>query len=178
MNERKAIGLAAGALAVGMLIAAFFSQSWISGLTFGTEHNVGLRSVELCDTEGGVCESIALTTWNESDYAPEGLSRYILLGRLSGGACLLTSAFLLALLAYAGMRKTPRWPVHPGTATILCSIALLFLGVLTLALHPFKATGWGTGPGFLLLAAGDISALVGGLFLGRSEPMSEDDWFQ
>jgi hypothetical protein len=60
----------------------------------------------------------------------------------------------------------------------LLSLALLIVGVLTLAMHPFKSAGWGTGPGFMLLAGGDVAALLAALMLGRSEDRDVDDWFE
>jgi len=174
-------GLGAAALAAVLLIMAAFSHSWLIGNDFGIEARVGLRTVDSCETEtdGDTdCESVALSSWADSAYAPKGLGTYITLATLSFFTSLATAFFMLILLGYGALKKAPRWPVHPGSISLILSMALLVVGVLTLALHPFKTTGWGTGPGFLLLGAGDVAALVAALFLGRSVPVTEEEWFE
>ncbi|MCP4447283.1 MAG: hypothetical protein GY811_18330 [Myxococcales bacterium] len=177
MDSGTKLGLGAAAVATVLLVIAALSNSWLIGINGDITSKVGLRNVEICIDESS-CESVALATWAESPYAPKGLSTFIALGTTSLFLAFLTAGFMLVLLAYAAAKKAPRWPVHPGSIALLLSIALLVVGVLTLALHPFKAAGWGTGPGFMMLGGGDVAALIAALFLGRSAPVSEDDWFE
>lgn len=176
MDSRSKIGLAAAAIAAALLVMAAFSNSWLIGQDHET-YRVGLHSVSIC-VDDSSCESVSLSDWSESAFAPKGLSTYIALGSVSFFAALLTAFFMLVLLGYGAAGKVPRWPVHPGSIALLLSIGLLLVGVLTLALHPFKSAGWGTGPGFMMLGGGDVAALVAALFLGRSVPVSEDEWFE
>ena len=177
MDSSGKVGLAAAAIAAVLLVLAAFSQSWLIGENYGIKSKVGLRSVDIC-AEESPCENVALSTWSESEYAPKGLSTFTTLGTLSFYTALITAFFMLVLLGYGALGKVPRWPVHPGSISLLLSIGLLIIGVLTLALHPFKSAGWGTGPGFMMLGGGDVAALVAALFLGRSVPMGEDEWFE
>jgi len=177
MDSTTKLGLGAAVVATVLLVMAAFSSSWLIGENYGIKSEVGLRSVNICADESN-CENVDLSTWAESPYAPKGLSTYITLGTISFFAALLTAGFMLVLLGYGVRGKAPRWPVHPGSMALLLSIALLIVGVLTLALHPFKSAGWGTGPGFMMLGGGDVAALVAALFLGRSVPTSEDEWFE
>tara|TARA_R110002096_G_scaffold434832_1_gene658158 strand:- start:165201 stop:165734 length:534 start_codon:yes stop_codon:yes gene_type:complete len=177
MDSTTKLGLGAAAIAAVLLIMSAFSTSWLIGSNYGIKSKVGLKSVDICVDESS-CETVALSTWAKSDYAPDGLSTYITLGTLSFFTSLITAGFMLVLLGYGVSKKVPHWPVHPGSIALLLSIALLIVGVLTLALHPFKTAGWGTGPGFMMLGGGDVAALIAALFLGRSVPESEDDWFE
>ncbi len=181
MDSSTKLGLGAAAIAVVLLVMAAFSTSWIIGENYGIQSRVGLRNVESCtslDESETTCVSVSLSEWSQSKYAPQGLSTFVTLGSLSFVVALVTAAFMLILLGYGGLRKTPRWPVHPGSISLLLSIGLLVIGVLTLALHPFKTAGWGTGIGFMMLGGGDVAALIASLFLGRSVPMTEDEWFE
>lgn len=177
MDSRGKMGLAAAAIGAVLLVMAAFSQSWLIGENYGIKSKVGLRSVDIC-AEEVPCENVALSTWAEGSYAPKGLSTYLTLGSISFYTALITAFFMLVLLVYGALGKVPHWPIHPGSISLLLSIGLLLVGVLTLALHPFKSAGWGTGPGFMMLGGGDVAALVAALFLGRSVPMGEDDWFE
>lgn len=177
MDSGTKLGLGAASLAAVLLVMAAFSNSWLIGENFGIKSKVGLRNVDSCEG-GSDCVSVDLSTWAESPYAPDGLSTFITLGTSSFYLSLVTAALMVVLLGYGAARKTPRWPIHPGSISLLLSIALLVVGVLTLALHPFKNAGWGTGPGFLLLGGGDVAALIAALFLGRSVAISEDEWFE
>jgi hypothetical protein len=177
MDKRKLTGLVAASVGLVMLLLAAFSTSWLVGNNYGVKSNVGLRSVDSCQPQGE-CVRLSLSDWADSPYAPDGLSTYNTLAAVSFVLALVTASAMLALLFYATRKRQPRWPVHPGSVALVLSIALLLLGVLTLALHPFKEAGWGTGPGFMLLAAGDVAALLAALMLGRSEEPSIDDWFE
>ncbi len=177
MDSTTKLGLGAAALAAVLLVMAAFSSAWLIGENYEITSKVGLRSVDICANESS-CERVDLSTWAESPYAPKGLSTYITLGTISFFTALITAGFMLVLLGYGISKKAPRWPVHPGSISLLLSIVLLVVGVLTLALHPFKSAGWGTGPGFMMLGGGDVAALVAALFLGRSLPTDEDDWFE
>ncbi len=177
MEANTKIGMGAAALAAVLLVVAAFSNSWLIGENYGITSNVGLRTVETCPA-ADTCQSVALSTWSESPFAPDGLSTFITLATVSFVAALLTALFMLILLGYSIRQVAPRWPVHPGSISLLLSIVLLVIGVLTLALHPFKAAGWGTGPGFMILGGGDVAALIAALFLGRTVPLDEDDWFE
>lgn len=177
MERRKLIGLVGAGLAAALLVIAAFSNSWIIGENYGIRSNVGLRTVDICPEEG-ICVTVSLSTWSQSVSAPKGLSTYQTLGMISFVLALTLALSLLVLVGYGLANKIPYWPVHPGSLALLLSIALLVVGVLTLALHPFKTAGWGTGPGFMVLAAGDIGALAAGLILGRSAPAREEDWFE
>ena len=177
MDSGARLGLGAAALAAVLLVMAAFSNSWLIGENFGIKSAVGLRSVDSCE-DGSGCVSVTLSDWAESPYAPDGLSTYITLGTISFFTALVTALLMLVLLGYGAAKKAPRWPIHPGSISLLLSLALLIVGVLTLALHPFKTAGWGTGPGFLLLGGGDVAALVAALFLGRSVAISEEEWVE
>jgi hypothetical protein len=178
MEKRQLTGLISAGLALVLLSLAAFSTSWLIGTNYGVKSKVGLRSVDTCP-EPDNCGSTSLSEWADSPYAPDGLSTYKTLATISFVLALATAAAMLALLAFVATRKKAiAWPVHPGSVGLLLSIALLFVGVATLALHPFKSAGWGTGPGFMLLAGGDVAALLAALMLGRSEEPSIDDWFE
>jgi hypothetical protein len=177
MDKRKLTGLIGAGVAAILLLLAAFSNTWLIGNNYGIKSKVGLRSVDIC-TEEEACERVSLSEWAKSSYAPKGLSTFNTLGMISFLLALTTVGAMLVLLGYGAMGKTPYLPVHPGTIALLLSIALLIVGVLTLAMHPFKSAGWGTGPGFMLLAGGDVAALLAGLMLGRSEETSVDDWFE
>ena len=176
MDRQKLIGVACAALAILLLTLAAFSHSWITGRSFDIESKVGLRAVDIC-TEGAPCEQVSLKEWGESSFAPKGLSTYRVLGGISFWLALATAFALLLSAGFALRGSVPDLPMHPASAALLLTIALLIVGVLTLALHPFKQAGWGTGPGFLLLAGGDVLALAAALLLGRSGPFPEDEWF-
>ena len=177
MDKRKLTGLISASVAIVMLLLAAFSTSWLIGNDYGIVSRVGLLSVETCP-ESDSCDTVSLSEWAESIYAPEGLSTYNTLAMISFVTALATVASMLALLFFATRTRSPRWAVHPGSVGLLLSIGLLVIGVVTLALHPFKSSGWGTGPGFMLLAGGDVAALLAALMLGRSEEPSVDDWFE
>ncbi len=177
MEKQRLSGQLCAGIGAILLVLAAFSSSWIKGKHFDIESKVGLQSIDIC-VAGSDCESVSLRDWQESSFAPPGMGTYITLGTGAFYLCLFTAFLLLVLLAYSVGGKTPHWPVHPGSLTLLLSVALLIVGVLTLALHPFKVAGWGTGPGFLILGAGDVCALFGSLILGRSAPLNEDDWFE
>lgn len=177
MDKQTLTGLICAGIAAALLILAAFSSSWIKGRHFDIESRVGLRSVDIC-VDGSDCNEVSLSEWEKSSTAPAGLGRFVVLGQLSFYLCLACAAFLLILLGYSALGKVPSWPIHPGSLTLLLTVALLVVGVATLAMHPFKDAGWGTGPGFLILAAGDIGALAASLILGRSVPHDEDSWFE
>ena len=177
MDKRKVTGLVAAVLAVALLLLAAFSSSWLIGNNYGIKSKVGLRTVDTCSGDTS-CETVSLSDWAKSPYAPDQLSTYNTLSHISFFLALTTAAVMLVLLAYGVSGKQPSWPVHPGSIGLLLSISLLIFGVLTLSLHPFKSAGWGTGPGFMLLAGGDVAALLAALMLGRSEEPSIDDWFE
>ena len=178
MEHRKLIGLVSAALAAGLLVFAAFSNAWIIGEDYdGTRSNVGLRSVDIC-VEGSSCTNVSLESWSKSAFAPKGLSTFQTLGTISLGLSFALALSMLILIGYGVADKVPYWPVHPGSLALLLSVGVLVVGVLTLALHPFKTSGWGTGPGFLVLAAGDVAALAAALILGKSEPAREEDWFE
>lgn len=177
MDKRKLIGLVSAALAAALLVFAAFSNSWIIGEDYGTRYDVGLRSVDIC-VENSSCSNVTLESWSKSAFAPKGLSTFQTLGMISLVLALALALSMLVLIGYGVADRVPYWPVHPGSLALLLSVSVLVVGVLTLALHPFKTTGWGTGPGFLVLAAGDVAALAAALILGRSQPASEEDWFE
>lgn len=176
MDKGKITGFVAAAVAVALLLLAAFSNSWLIGRNYDIESKVGLRSVDTCVDE--TCTRVSLSDWSQSAYAPDGLSTFRTLGMISFVLALGSVAAMLMLLAYRARGKPPNWPVHPGSIGLLLSISLLMLGVLTLALHPFKSSGWSTGPGFMLLAGGDVAALLAALILGRSEEPTVDNWFE
>ncbi len=177
MEKQTQIGLLCAAIAAVLLVFAAFSTSWVKGQQGGIESKVGLRSVDIC-VDGSECTTVSFSEWEKSAFAPPNFQRFITLGFLSFLLCLATAFFLVILVLSTALRKNARWPVHPGSITLLLTIGLLIIGVITLALHPFKSAGWGTGPGFMILGAGDIAALAASLILGRSAPLHEDDWFE
>ncbi len=177
MDNRKLLGLVSSGLAAALLAFAAFSNSWIIGNNYEIRSEVGLRSVNIC-AEHSSCEKVSLDSWSKSAFAPKGLGTFQTLGMISFGLALALSLLMAVLLFYGISKKTPYWPIHPGSLALLLSISLLIVGVLTLALHPFKTAGWGTGPGFMLLAAGDVLALAAALILGRSEAKTEENWFE
>jgi hypothetical protein len=177
MEKQKLISLGAGVIAIILLVGAAFSSSWIIGRGDGIESKVGLRAVHVC-SEGSDCAKVDFEEWSQSAYAPKGLSTFRTLGSISFYLSLATAAALAIAIAFAAMKRTPHLPMHPATLSLLLTIALLFVGVATLALHPFKSSGWGTGPGFVILAGGDVAALIASLYLGRSGPIDEDAWFE
>ena len=177
MEKQWLTGLICAGIGALLLVLAAFSSTWIKGKHYDIESRVGLQSIDTC-VSGSECDTVSLSDWQASSSAPKGLGTFIALGMVTFYLCLFTAFLLLVLLGYSVSGKTPHWPVHPGSLVLLLSIALLIAGVLTLALHPFKVAGWGTGPGFLILGAGDMCALFGSLILGRSAPLDEDEWFE
>lgn len=177
MEKQKMIGLASAGIAIVFLVLAAFSNSWVVGHEYNAEIKVGLRSVEVCTQSG--CETESMAQWSKGWTNPGEIGTFVTLGAISFWLALVTALTLVVLVGFTLAKSLPPLPMHPGTLALLLSVALLLVGVLTLSLHPFKHVGWGTGPGFMLMAAGDVGALIGGLFLGRSSSASDDEeWFE
>src|SRR5688572_23613960 len=108
--------------------------------------------------------------------AIEGFDTFSLVARATfytGLACAAISV-LLALLALA--RHFPSFFIAPSTLGILLSFATLILMAITLAVHPWKKIGWGTGNSYMLTGAGAILCLVAAIALGRLRSPVEDNF--
>ena len=180
----KYVGLAAAALGVAALVIGLFSKRWVVGTDYGIETHVGLHSMEQCQlvqpdlTEPGTmaCGTLPLSEIANTPSAIEGFDTFSLVARgtfyvgLACGAI----AVLLALLALAGV--FPSFFIAPSTLGILLSFATLVLMAITLAVHPWKKDGWGTGNSYMLAGAGAILCLVASIALGRLKSPVADDF--
>lgn len=179
----KRVGVAAALLGVAALVLGLFSKNWVVGTDYGIETHVGLHSMEQCQlvqadpSEPGTlaCGSTPLSEIANTPSAIEGFDTFSLVARgtyYTGLACAAIAA-LLALLALAG--RYPSFFIAPSTLGILASFATLVLMAITLAVHPWKRIGWGTGNSYMLTGAGAILCLVASIALGRLRaPVSDD----
>ena len=179
----KRVGVAAAVIGVAALMFGLFSKRWVVGTDFGIETHVGLHSMEQCQlvqvdaSEPGslACGTLPLSEIANTPSAIEGFDTFSLVARgtfYTGLACG-AIALLLALLALAN--RFPSTFIAPSTLGILSSFATLVLMAITLAVHPWKKIGWGTGNSYILAGAGAILCLVASIALGRlRSPVSDD----
>ncbi|HUS63178.1 MAG TPA: hypothetical protein VMZ28_01505 [Kofleriaceae bacterium] len=179
----KRVGVAAAVIGVAALMFGLFSKRWVVGTDYGIETHVGLHSMEQCQlvqpdlSEPGelACGTLPLSEIANTPSAIEGFDTFSLVARgtfYTGLACS-AIALLLALLALAN--RFPSFFIAPSTLGILASFATLVLMAITLAVHPWKKVGWGTGNSYLLTGAGAILCLIASIALGRlKSPVSDD----
>ena len=180
----KRVGVIAALVGVAALVVGLFSKRWVVGTDYGIETHVGLHSMELCqlvrpdETQPGTlaCGTTPLSEIANTPSAIEGFDTFSLVARgtfYTGLACA-AIAVLLALLALAN--RFPSFVIAPSTLGILTSFATLVLMAITLAVHPWKKIGWGTGNSYMLAGGGAILCLVAAIALGRLKSPHADDF--
>jgi hypothetical protein len=180
----KRVGVAAAAIGVAALVVGLLSKRWVVGTDFGIETHVGLHSMEQCQvvqpdpSEPGTlaCGTLPLSEIANTPSAIEGFDTFSLVARATfytGLACA-GMAVLIALFAMA--RRFPSFFIAPSTLGILLSFATLVLMAITLAVHPWKRIGWGTGNSYMLAGGGAILCLIASITLGRLRPPASDDF--
>lgn len=180
----KGVGIAAAALGALALVVGLYSKRWVVGTDFGIETHVGLHSMEQCQVvqpdpaEPGTlaCGTLPLAEIANTPSAIEGFDTFSLVARATyytGLACA-GVAVLLALLALAN--RFPSFIISPSTLGILLSFGTLVLMAITLAVHPWKRIGWGTGNSYMLAGGGAILCLFASIMLGRLRSPVADDF--
>ena len=179
----KRVGVIAAVIGAAVLVVGLLSKRWVVGTDYGIETHVGLHSMEQCQlvqpdvSQPGTmaCGTLPLSEIANTPSAIDGFDTFSLVARgtfYTGLACS-AIAVLLALLALAG--RFPSFFISPSTLGILLSFATLILMAITLAVHPWKKVGWGTGNSYMLAGGGAILCLVGAIALGRlKSPVSDD----
>jgi len=181
MNKRL-IGAVAGVAGIAMLVFALFSSHWVVGQDYGIETRVGLRSIDLCQPvqqqldgpEKMDCSSISHAEIARSPSKLDGFETFSLVAALLFYLGLVCATLQLAITVLSSTKIFLHLPVRPTTMGILVSFSTLLLVATTLAIHPWKAVGWGTGYAVLLGGTGAIACLFASITLGRIQPPDED----
>jgi VIT1/CCC1 family predicted Fe2+/Mn2+ transporter len=194
-DSRPILHIAVGAVSVALILFASFSNHWIDGanatfLDMPIDAKVGLRSLTICDDLD--CETVdhkevLVEIEKSKEWVPpeeqaqndiySHYGRFVSVAAATFWIALATSAVALLCLILAFAGKKPYWPISPYSLALLLCAALLVMSTLTLALHPFKAAGWGTGYGFLIAGAGLLGTLFSMLMLGRTRP-DDVEWLE
>jgi hypothetical protein len=180
----RAAGVGAGVLGIAALLLGLQSKQWVVGTDFGIETHVGLRVMELCqvvrpEPEGPgeeVCSTISHGDIAQSASKRDGFDTFSLVSRITFYAGLATVGVLLIVILLALIGRFPNFGMAPSTLAILLSFATTLLVVATLAIHPWKEIGWGTGYSIFLAGGGAAGCLLSSILLGRLRPPVEDAW--
>jgi hypothetical protein len=183
MTKRLA-GLVAGALGVAGLLWGLLSNHWVVGKDAGIESHVGLRSIELCQMVRPdlslpgerACSRVSHTEILGSPSAIDGFETFSIVSRITLYAGLACAAVILLLLVLGALGRTPDLPIAPSTLGIVLSAGTILLIAITLAIHPWKSIGWGTGYSIMVSGAGSTACLLAAILLGRVLRPVNDDW--
>jgi hypothetical protein len=179
MNKRV-VGVIAGLAGIAALVYGLFSKEWVVGTDFGIETHVGLQSSKLCQNvvpEPGqgvyTCTSVSHSEIARSHSKPDGFDSFSLVALITFYTGLGCAALMLLVTGLALARLYPR---AFATLGIVVTFATLILIAVTLAIHPWKKVGWGTGSGVMIAGGGATACLFAAILLGRLRPPVGDDW--
>jgi hypothetical protein len=183
MNKR-ALGVTAGILGIAALLLGLQSKQWVVGTDYGIETHVGLRVMELCqvvtpdeDKPGEeVCSTVSHGDIAKSAAKYDGFDTFSLFALLTFYAGLASVAVLLVVMLLALIGRFPSTTIAPSTLAIMLSFLTLLLIGATLAIHPWKEIGWGTGYSIFLAGGGATGCLASAILLGRLRPPAQDSW--
>jgi hypothetical protein len=184
MDKKKVAGLTAAAVGVAALLFGLLSHEWVIWRAGGTEIHVGLRSIESCQevspgTPGAEKRSCTTTSHREVAgfaQAVDGYDSFRLVARITFFTGLVTAGLMVLVLALALANRFPDLPIAPSSLAIVASAAGVIGIATTLAVHPWKSLGWGTGSAVLLSGGGAAACLLGAILLGRLRPAVDDMW--
>jgi hypothetical protein len=182
MNKRV-LGVVVGLAGIAALLFGLQSTQWVVGTDYGIQTHVGLRVMELCQEVQPAAESPgeeACSRISHDDIAQspsnrDGFETFALVSLITFVAGLSAAALLLLVVLLAVLGRFPDLPVSPSTLAILASFATLVLVAITLAIHPWKDIGWGTGYAIYLAGGGAAGCLFASVILGQLRP-SVQDW--
>ncbi len=183
MNKRV-LGVGAGLAGIAALLFGLQSKQWVVGTDYGIETHVGLRVMELCQVvvpEPGmpgeeVCTAVTHAENAQSPSKLDGFDTFSLLSHVTFYTGLVAVGVLLIVILLAMVGRFPNTSIAPSTLAILLSFATLLLISVTLAVHPWKEIGWGTGYSIFLAGGGAALCLLSSILLGRLRPPIEDTW--
>jgi hypothetical protein len=178
------IGLVAGAAGVAALVIGLFSNHWVIGNEYGIDTHVGLRELELCqvvqpdlDEAGvGVCSTVSHGDIANSPSAIDGFNTFSMVAQITFYTGLVCAGILLLVMALTLARKFPSRGIAPSSLGIVLSFGTLILIAITLAIHPWKQVGWGTGYSIMIAGGGAVACLFAAIMLGRARPRVDDSW--
>jgi hypothetical protein len=183
MNKRF-LGVSAGLLGIAALLLGLQSKQWVIGTDFGIATHVGLREMELCqdvqpEPDGPseeVCSYVSHADVARSPSKLDGFDTFSLVSQITFYAGLVAVGLLLIVILLALVGRYPSAGIAPSTLAILTSMATLILIAVTLAIHPWKEIGWGTGYSIFLAGGGAAACLFSAIVLGRLRPPVQDTW--
>lgn len=178
----RAAGVGAGVLGIAALLLGLQSKQWVVGTDFGIETHVGLRVMELCQEvrpapdgpDEEVCATLSHDDIARSASKQDGFETFSLVSHITFYAGLATVGVLLIVILLALIGRFPNFGIAPSTLAILLSFATTLLVAVTLAIHPWKEIGWGTGYSIFLAGFGAAGCLLSSILLGRLRPPVED----
>lgn len=182
--SKRALGVIIGLAGIAALLAGLQSVRWVVGTDFGIETHVGLRAMELCQDvqaeDGGPGEE-ACSRVSHADIAKgpsrlPGFETFSLVSRITFVVGLAAAGLVLLVILLALLARYPSFGVSPSTLAILASVGSLVLVALTLAIHPWKEIGWGTGYAIYLAGGGAAACLFASIVLGQLRPPVQDTW--
>jgi hypothetical protein len=181
--NRRAAGVSAGIVGIALLLFGLQSRQWVVGTDYGTETHVGLRAMEQCQiVEPKENETERLcSTFSHGDIARsaskyDGFDTFSLVSTLTFYTGLVAVAVVLVVILLALLGRYPGTAIAPSTLGILLSAATLLLVVATVAIHPWRQIGWGTGYSIFLAGGGATACLAASILLGRLRPPVQDSW--
>jgi hypothetical protein len=183
MNKRV-LGVGAGLVGIAALLLGLQSKQWVVGTDFGMETHVGLRVMELCqvvqpELAGPGEEECTMVSHADIAKGPskrDGFETFSLVSQATFYTGLVAVGVLLIVVLLALVGRYPNSGIAPATIAILLSFATLILVATTLAIHPWKDLGWGTGYSIFLAGGGAASCLLSAILLGRLRPQVQDSW--
>jgi hypothetical protein len=183
MNVRV-LGVGAGILGIAALLLGLQSKQWVVGTDFGIETHVGLRVMELCQVvqpeldkpDEEECSTISHGDIAQSPSKLDGFDTFSLVSQITFYWGLVTVGVLLLVILMALVGRFPDTAIAPSTVAILLSFGTVLLVAATLAIHPWKEIGWGTGYAIFLAGGGASGCLLSAILLGRLRPRVRDSW--
>jgi len=183
MNKRV-LGVIVGLVGIAALLLGLETFHWVVGSDFGIDTHVGLRVMELCqevrpDTDQPaerVCGTISHDEIARSPSKRDGFETFSWFANITFYTGLVGIVILLVVMLFALAGRYPKSGIAPSTLAILGNIATMVLIVTTLAIHPWKDLGWGTGYSIFLAGGGGSACLFSAIVLGRLRPPARDDW--
>jgi hypothetical protein len=184
-----------GAAGIVFLLLAVFTNHWVEGhkslfLDVPVDKAlVGLRGITVCDDLA--CESqshaeVAKSVEEMKQYLPKeewrasemftDYGKFNIVAAATFWLALATSAIMLLCVVLALRDRRPQWPISPFSVALVLDFALIVCVALTLALHPFKTSGWGASYSYALATLGTLGILYSSLMLGKTRPEDVEWW--